>query len=394
VIEGRTIVCFASSWYIDPTSKHHVMRLLSEKNRVVWINYHASRRPTVSRKDFGVIFQKIAQARKGPDRISDSMKVITPLLVPLPGFPGVKTVNRAILLRQIRRAMKEWGDRPVQLWTFAPDVAFMAGRLGEEALVYYCVDEFSEFEGYDRELVKRQEAELIGKADVVFTTARALQESKAPMHPRTHLIPHGVDYDHFASAMRDDLPLPDELRDLSRPIAGFFGLIQEWVDVDLLERLARAHPDWSVVLIGDARTDVSRLKALPNVKLLGRRPYEALPAFARRFDVALIPFRINELTRNVNPIKLREYLAAGCPVVSTPLPEVQLYAGHVSIAEGDGFVEACGRGVADDSPEQRRARCDAMRAESWPAKIEELSRHVEAARAARTDPAAGRSGRP
>lgn len=378
MISDRIIVCIASSWYGDPTSKHHVMRLLSERNHVIWVNYHASRRPRLSKGDFATIWQKVGQARRGVDRITPQLQVLTPLLLPFPGLPGVRAFNRAVLVRQLRSAIRRLGSRPIQIWSFAPDVSFLAGQLDEEFLLYYCVDEFSEFEGYDKELVLSQERELMDRADLVVTTARALQASKSPLHPNTHLVPHGVDWSHFAPALSEEVEVPAEIRDLPGPVLGFFGLISDWVDRALLERVARQRPDWTLVLIGSSVVDVSALEALPNVHLLGRRPYESLPAYAKGFDLALIPFVVNELTRNTNPIKLREYLSAGCPVVSTPLPEVELYREHVDIADADGFVEACARALDADSPELRRSRSRSMQDESWPAKVELLSDLVDA----------------
>jgi glycosyltransferase involved in cell wall biosynthesis len=166
------------------------------------------------------------------------------------------------------------------------------------------------------------------------------------------------------------------------PVLGFFGLIHEWIDLELIAALARRRPDWTVVLIGKASVDVGALRELPNVKLLGRRPYESLPGYCKGFTVGLIPFAVNELTRNVNPIKLREYLSAGLPVVSTALPEVQAYSESCHVAGStEAFIEACEAAVRGDTPELRRRRSDAMARETWQAKIEDLGRAVTAAQA-------------
>src|SRR5262249_39293502 len=147
-------------------------------------------------------------------------------------------------------------------------------------------------------------------------------------------VSHGVDVAHFSRALDPALAPPADAAGLGRPVIGFFGLLAEWIDLGLLAGIARARPQWTLLLIGKANVDTSALRALPNVRLLGQKPYATLPAYCRAFDVGVIPFRVDELTVRANPLKLREYLAAGLPVVSTDLPEVRKYAGLVRLAAG------------------------------------------------------------
>jgi len=383
VIEGRNILCIASDWSYDPTSKHHIMKRLAERNEIIWVNYHGSRRPKLSASDFGAVMGKLRRVVQGPRRVDRHVTVVTPLVVPMPGSAVVSRLNRRLLTRQIRRVLQDLPRRPVQLWSFAPDVDYLCGRFGEECVVYYCVDEFSEFAGYDRRAILSAERRLATKADLVVTTSQALFDAKGPLNANTVLVPHGVDYSHFAKATLSDTAVPADIAGLPRPILGFWGLVQGWVDVGLIRQLAVGRPDWSVVLIGEVATDVSALRELPNVYLLGRRPYASLPGYARGFDAGLIPFRVDALTRAVNPIKLREYLSAGLPVVSTPLPEVRRYAGLVRVAEaGDEYIAACDEvlGVCRETAGtvhsvgdvQVAARQTAMRGETWAAKVEEV----------------------
>ena len=150
------------------------------------------------------------------------------------------------------------------------------------------------------------EAGLLRRADAVVVSAERLFRSKSPANPRTFLVRHGVDYDHFRGALAPETRVPDEIAALPRPILGYFGLIaRDWVDVDLLVHVALRFPDASLVMLGKATMDVSRLEGLPNVHLLGRKPYAELPAYCKGFDVALIPFPISEVTLNANPLKAR-----------------------------------------------------------------------------------------
>lgn len=380
MIEGRNIICIASNWWYDPTSKHHIMRILSERNHVIWVNYHGSRRPRVGAADARAIAGKLRQVVQGPRHVSTNMTVVTPLVVPLPGSRAAANLNRGLLVRQIRSVLRELPDRPVQLWTFAPDVDFLVGLFREERSVYYCVDEFDAFCGYDGDAIRGAEARLAKKVDLVVTTSAALEENKRALNPNTHLVMHGVDFDCFAKATVPGIAIPADIAGLPRPVLGFWGLIQDWVDVELLAAAARLRANASFVFIGEVQADVSPLASQPNVHFLGRRPYAELPAYARGFDVGLIPFRVNQLTRAVNPIKLREYLSAGLPVVATRLPEVERYRPWVEIADTPhSFACACDRAGRSRCPEQDRSRQAAMRAESWPVKVERISELVLAA---------------
>jgi glycosyltransferase involved in cell wall biosynthesis len=377
MIEDRNIICIASNWAADPTSKHHIMRLLAERNEIVWVNYHGSRRPQANAADAGAIVGKLRQVIQGPRHVAERITVVTPLVAPLPGSRVVAALNKRLLVRQIKRVLRGMPQRPVQVWSFAPDVDFLCGAFEEEFFVYYCVDEFSEFAGYDREAILAAEARLAARADLVIVTSQALCEAKQRLNPRVALVTHGVDYEHFARAQGTDVAIPEEVAELPRPMLGFWGLIEGWVDVDLIAAIAHVMPHWSIVLIGRFAADVSALEELANVHMLGQRPYEQLPAFAKGFDVGIIPFRVNDLTRAVNPIKLREYLSAGLPVVSTPMSEVERYVPHVSVAtDAAGFVAACERMIAENSPGKILERQAAMQRETWQAKVNEVCRMI------------------
>jgi glycosyltransferase involved in cell wall biosynthesis len=388
VIAGKTILCLASGYDAPPTSKHHVMHLLARDNVVLWVNYHASRKPSATASDGTYIVRKLAEVAGGLRRRRPNLFVLTPLVLPLPGAPWARRANRVLLIAQIRRALAAVRNGPLQIWSFTPDVAYALGHFAEERVVYYCVDDHASFSGYDREQVLRDEEELCRRSDLVVTTSIALQEAKAPLNPNTVLLPHGVDYGHFSRALSADLPEPADLAGIPRPRLGFFGLIRDWVDLDLLAAVARRRADWHFVLLGDSTVDLSPYRPLANMHFLGRKPYEQLPAYCRGFDVGLIPFQVNELTRAVNPIKLREYLAAGLPVVSTPMPEVRLYERLVAVADGEEEFEAAIQRALDGGPFGRVDRSRAMAEESWPAKLERLHQRLASDRGSEAKEAA------
>jgi glycosyltransferase involved in cell wall biosynthesis len=385
MLHGENIVCFAKDWSEDPTSNNHVMRLLARDNQVLWLNSIATRTPSLtSRRDLGKIVTKLKSFARGPVHVDAHLDVYTPIVLPFPHSALATAANEQLLRASIKVLRRQRHMDEFQLWSFLPTAARYAGRLGESLLVYYITDEWAHFSGLDRAKILAMERDLCERADIVFATARTLVERKRVFNPETHLASHGVDHAHFARALDPATVRAPEVADLRGPVLGFVGLIQDWVDLALLEHLARYRQDWTLVVIGKALVDTSRLAALPNVRLLGRKPYETLPSYCAAFDVALIPFTLNELTRNVNPIKLREYLSAGLPVVSTDLPEVTAYAseqgaltGAVAIGRSpEEFTAAVERALAADSPAARAARSDAMRAETWEQQVAKLGEHI------------------
>jgi glycosyltransferase involved in cell wall biosynthesis len=235
-------------------------------------------------------------------------------------------------------------------------------------VIYYCVDEYTAFTGVSATSLGALEEQLLRRADAVIVSADLLYASKAKFNPHTTLVRHGVDFEHFKRALDPGTVIPDEISKLPRPIIGFFGLIADWVDVDLMAEVAKHFNRGSLVVLGKATTDTSVLTQLPNVHLLGRKPYEQLPSYCKGFDVALNPFRLNELTLNANPLKVREYLAAGLPVISTPIPEVEVL-GLCQIAAGaEATIRAIDRALIDPGPSV--ARCEAVRSESWEARLD------------------------
>jgi glycosyltransferase involved in cell wall biosynthesis len=262
-------------------------------------------------------------------------------------------------------------DHPVT-WTYVPNTADVVGSLGEKCVVYHCVDEYAAFTDAAPE-VRFREIELLKKSDLVLVCSDHLMDGKRKMNRRTHLVTHGVDFEHFSRAADESTRIAEDLAGIPRPILGFHGLLADWVNLPLVGEIARSRPGWSIVMIGKSETDLSPVQNLPNVHLLGHRPYERLPEYLRGFDVAILPFLCNELTFNSNPLKLREYLAAGLPVVAAPLPEVAKFANLVALAETpQEYISAIEhlleRGEIGASPVRSRL----MAAESWDHKVGEM----------------------
>lgn len=381
VLVGRDLICFSNDWDGDPLSKTHLMRLLARENRILWVNSIGYRMPTASRADLGRVLAKLRRFFAPVAEVEPNLFVLNPLAIPCYGRAS-RAANRLLLRNQVLKAARKLGFSSPITWAFLPGAAVVAGSLGESAVIYYCVDEFSAFAGVTPGTTADLEADLLTRSDLVIVTSEQLLRSKSATNPRTRLVRHGVDFDHFRRALDPSTAIPRDIADLPRPVIGYFGLIAEdWVDLEPLVHLAGCFPDASLVLIGKSTMDLSPLQAFPNVHILGRKPYADLPSYCRGFDAALIPFPISELTLNSNPLKAREYLAAGLPVVSTPIPEVARLP-HCRIAEGpEAFALAVRAALSDPTP--RAERSEAMRSESWQSRLVEIRRHLAEALEAR-----------
>jgi glycosyltransferase involved in cell wall biosynthesis len=374
VLRGRDIICFSHDWTGDPLSKTHLMRLLARHNRVLWVNSIGYRTPGVNKADIGRVWKKLKAARQSLKEVEPNIFVLNPLAVPAYGIKLARAVNRYWLKRQVKKAMRALGFRNPINWVFNPAAAVIAGTLGESLLLYQCVDEYSAFSGVTSQAIADLEDQLLRKSDLVIVSAERLRESKSKINPKTVLVRHGVDFTHFRRALDPATVVPDEIRGLPKPVIGFFGLIADWVDVELMAEVAKRFPTGSLVVLGKATTDTSALQQVPNVHLLGRKPYQDLPAYCKGFDVALNPFRINELTLNANPLKVREYLAAGLPVVATDIPEVAVLGQCRIGRDREHFISEVEEALKRPGPQVEIS--DRVRAESWEARLDEIDHHL------------------
>ena len=375
MIEGKDIICFSNDWDGDPLSKKHIMQRLAKRNRILWVNSIGNRNPTASVHDVRRVIKKLQDFAQGSKNVESGIHVFAPLAIPFHGSAAARWINRKALRWSIQRACRKLGFRSPITWSFVPASAEVAGSLGESAIIYHCVDENTGFTGTDKDAIRRLEQQLMEKSDCVFVSSDVLLNTKRRHNKHTFLVTHGVDVPHFRKACDPATPVPGEIRSLPKPIIGFFGLIADWVDLDLIRFLARSRPQWTFVLIGKVVTSVAPIEGLQNVHLLGQKPYASLPGYAKAFDVALMPFVMNELTLAANPLKIREYLAAGLPVVSSAIPEAAKlkHVLHVAPAHAD-FLATIDHLIASGKTGPQLAISEQMDSESWDAKVEEFSR--------------------
>ncbi|MBT7064846.1 MAG: glycosyltransferase [Verrucomicrobia bacterium] len=429
------VVIIANAWGAgldNPTSKHQIaLELARQGHRVLWLEGAGMRKPSLgSGSDRGRIVRKLLAALRPASQVSGvkgqgsdgEIWILAPLLIPLPGKAYIRLLNSWIYFLAARFWCLLLGFRQPVLINYVPVLAEVerlwrraeGGKLKAEtgyrqvndtgasapspqlsalspqpsSIIYHCVDRWEAFGTYDTDLMRTLDRDCCVYADLVLATASDLYDRCKNYNANTHLLRHGVNHAHFAQALQfSEDSRPDDLP--RGPIVGFFGLVSEWVDQDLLVELARALKGVKshIVLIGKSDVDVARLQAEPTICLLGPKPFADLPRYVAHFDVGIIPFAINELTLSVNPIKLREMMAAGCPVVSTALPEVMRYAEEgrpdgtsplvTVVKDAKGFVAGVLEMIVSTaSHAERKTLSRSVEAESWQSQVAVLLRHI------------------
>jgi len=381
MLKGEKIVYFANDWNADNrTSSHHVAEYLSKNNNLLYVESPGLRRPRGSSRDLSRIIKKFLSWVKSPQYVNDHLYVATLFLFPFHGNRFIRKLNKFLVILSLKLFCKKLKFQNPILWILLPHMELVAGSLNEKFVVYYCHDNYEAMPGVDATTISLMERKLLHKADIVFTVNEQLLSKVSKINSNVHLSPHGVDIEHFGRAINSNLLIPADIARIPVPRIGFFGLIEEWIDLELIRFLAQSRPSWSFVFIGRVAINADKIAHLPNVYLLGQRNYSDLPAYAKGFDVAIIPYVINEQTLNCNPLKLREYLAAGKPIVAVSVPEIRKYSDVVDIAESyEEFLARIEFLLHNNNEDMIEKRIKRIADESWDRRLEYVSNIVEEA---------------
>ncbi len=382
MLRGHDIVCVSSlDWDAHWTSKQQIMSRLARTNRVLYIEEPVTMlAPFRVRERWSRWGSVVPRLR----RVSSGMWVLTPPpLLPFGNLqPWLNRANQRALGWYIGWAVHRLGFRDPLFWTYLPTSVHLLSRFPASPVVYHCVDEHSAFPGFvSPDVVRAYDDELTARADLVITTAANLRASRLHLNGCTHHVPNAADVDHFGAALDPALAIPADAAAIPSPRIGVIGVHDERLDEAAIEAIAAHDPSWNVLLVGPVRpgdVDEARLRRLPNVHFLGGRPLAELPAYLKALDVALIPYKLNELSRNIFPLKLFEYLAGGVPVVSAALPELAHMGEHILLARTPTEYPALvSRALAEDSPARRAERVALAAGNTWDDRVEEISSLVE-----------------
>lgn len=326
----KQFIVFGEDWNRHPSSTQHIFHHFLSDNFVCWVNSIGLRRPRFSdgkrilekiRQIFNASENEFNQESLGPQ----PQLIIAPIVIPWPGNRLFARINCALLRTQLSKHLKmqassEYVSRI--LWLSLPTAQCVVNALEEDLVIYYAGDNFAALKGVDNEAVSRDEQDLVARADIILAASPDIAKLFPPQ--KTHLLPHGVDLSLF-SASTEKPQLSSKFGGRYDQTVGYYGSISSWLDFELIKFLANARPDVRFLFIGRIETDVGDLFELENVFHLPDQPHNKLVEYASNWQVSLIPFRINEQIKACNPLKLREYLAIGNPIISTLFPAVAEY---------------------------------------------------------------------
>jgi exopolysaccharide biosynthesis WecB/TagA/CpsF family protein len=396
MIRGQDIICVSSlDWEAHWTSKQQIMHRLAQTNRVLYVEEPVTALAPLKVPSHWRRWKAVVPRLR---RVQAGLWVLTP--PPLSPFgnmyPWINRANQTVLSGYIKWAARQIGLEDPLLWTYLPGSCALIDHLEVKAVIYHCVDEHSAFPGFIRpEVVRAYDDALTRRADLVLTSAQNLLLSRQHLNANIHHVRHAADVEEFAKALAPSLTVPADIAAIPRPRIGVVGVHDERLDTAAVTALAAADPAWQIVLVGPVNSgdvDEACLRCAPNIHLLGGRPRSELPAYLKALDVALIPYKLNELTRNIFPLKLYEYLGAGLPVVAAALPELKPFAETIALADTpEQYPELVQQALLSDSAKARRARSASVAGETWEKRVEEISALVEGVLARRRDATAERA---
>lgn len=327
----RDMIVFGEDFGGLPSSTQHLVKHLPQMRKIIWVNSIGLRQPKLTRNDcYRAIGKLLGKAKGGfntPSQLPDNIHVVNLRTIPAPSSDLTRQLAKTMMLKQLLPVLKQHNiTRPI-LWSSLPTAADLCGHLNESSVIYYCGDDFSSLAGVDHHVVTQHENDMVRKANIVIGASEKIC-AKFP-RCKTLLLPHGVDIDLFSQPA----PKADDFPNNGKPVAGFYGSLSTWFDYELINYVALNLPHWDFVFIGPNEMQGYPLPKLDNIHYLGPKAHHQLPCYSQHWQASLLPFRSNDQIQACNPLKLREYLAAGAPVIATPFPALEAYSEYINVVE-------------------------------------------------------------
>jgi glycosyltransferase involved in cell wall biosynthesis len=388
MLHDKSIICFGGEdwWYHHPHSKNHLMRRFARAgNKVIFVNSISMGLTSVKSKDLVPrITRKLKSYAKLARTTEEGITVVSPAVIPFFASRAATIANRRLLSGQIAGLAQRRGLSNPILWIAIPTAIEVVGRLNESLVIYHVSDKYDANtmdHATDPAFIRALHERAIDAADIIFYSSRKLLAEAARGLERSHLLEQAVDFDHWSRISKGEVPVADEVQEIRRPRVGYFGAIEPWlIDQELIKQAARERPDWQWIFIGNKSRGLE-IETLPNVHFLPPVSYNDLPNYAAGFDVCVLPWNTAvPFTSYGSAIKVREYLAAGKPVVISPLPEYESMSGVLRIGRSrDQFLELVEEALREEGTETAQARQNAVRDGTWDARAEWVSDLIEQA---------------
>jgi glycosyltransferase involved in cell wall biosynthesis len=382
-LSGETILCLATqAWDAHWTPVQQVMSRLAPHSTVLYVEPF---RPLVRR------LANRANATAGPrsSKLPRLREVMPRLFVYRPNYPYfpfhlkspfLAAANAPLYKAEISALLRKFGSKRPWLWAFFAQCLSVLD-LKFEHVIYDCVDDWPAFfpDAREKKVVTAIDNTLSRAAEMVFVGSDPLKVKKSPLNPKTFVVNHAADIRHFSKAADPQTSVPADLEKIPHPRIGFVGMVDLVRFDSELIRLVATNPEYHVVIVGGAMPGAEKsLLDLPNVHLLGMKPLVELPGYLKGMDVCLMPYRLNDATRSIYPLKLHEYMATGKPVVATAIPAVDNFRDLIYVAENENqFVEQITRALIEKDPEVVLRRRACAGEHSWEAHVAEKLRLVQ-----------------
>jgi len=371
----NSIICFGGEdwWYHNHGHiDMQLMRRYAEQATVLYINSIVMQK--LNLKQGGDFFRKLVRKTKSiltGLRMSDAgFWVLSPFSLPVQHIAWLRPLNEMLLRLQLLLVSRKLQLHNPVVWVACPSACYLAMRMKKTRLVYQKTDQYEEFPYVDKKVVANYDKQLKAAADLTIFVSSTLYDDESNQCKRAIYLDHGVDFEMFVSAEKDETE-PADIASISKPIVGYFGAIDEHkLDMAFIEKLAQLLPDISFVFVGKPSSTFCRLAESENVWLLGQKTYEEIPHYGKCFDVTIIPWRHSRWTEAANPIKVKEYLALGKPFVSTPaFTEIEKYLDVIYVARTpEEFAQSILRGLNENTPERIAARRRKVANDTWDSK--------------------------
>jgi len=381
VLQDQDIICIApEAWNVSWLDVHRYMHILASDNRILYVE-----RP-ISIVSFLVPGQRELFLPQLKQWLSSSVREVEPNLyvgTPPPGLPmrfetTILLFNQFIRRTWVKSVSKRLGFKNPILWIYDSDAEPLVGSLGEKISLYTITDDYANNPFYHnrKKQIHKWDTLLMKKVDLLLASASNLADAKRDVNPNVYYTPHGVESELFAQALDSDLSIPEEIANIPAPIVGYMGRVDEPIDVSIIEAMVKTYPDWNFVFVGPVPKNktTDSLKALDRTHFVGLKPVSELPYYMKGMSVCIIPYKFGLRTQYTHPLKALEYLASGRPVVSTPMPALQVHKDYIYFAkEPDAFARAVEQALKEDNPQKRLARSQYTQDKTWRHQVDNIS---------------------